>query len=99
MTELRSSRSIRISLREHSLCGFAGETTASRKLVCGVPQGSVLIALLFILYTAHIGLLIRTHGLLYHCYVDDAYIHFFFQPTECGALQFKAIACMSVIAG
>ena len=80
---------------------LAGETTASRKLVYGVPQGSVLKPLLLILYrpTAHIGLLIRTHGLLYHCDADDAHIYFVFQPTECGALQFKAIACMSVIGG
>ena len=78
---------------------LAGEMTAPRKLVCGVPQGSVLGPLLFILYTVDIGLLIRTHGLLYHCYADDTQIYFFCQPTECDALKFKVIACISGMAG
>ena len=87
-----------LTKRTQSVC-LAGEMTASRKLVCGVPQGSVLGPLLFILYTADIGLLIRTHGLLYHCYADDTQICFFCQPTECGALKSKVIACISGIAG
>ena len=66
--------------RIQSVC-LAGEMTASRKLVCGVPQGSVLGSLLFILYTADIGLLIRTHGLLYHCYADDRYTSSVSQPN------------------
>ena len=87
-----------LSERTQSVC-LAGEMTAQRKLVCGVPQGSVLGTLLFILYTADIGLLIRTHGLLYYYYAGDTQIYFFCQPTECGALKSKVIACISVIAG
>ena len=84
--------------RTQSVC-LAGEMTAPRKLVCGVPQGSVLGPLLFILYTTDIGLLIRTHVLLYHFYADNTQIYFFCQPTECSALKSKVIACISVIAG
>ena len=45
--------------RTQSVC-LADEMNASRKLVCGVLQGSVLKPLLFILYTADIVLLIHT---------------------------------------
>ena len=87
-----------LSERTQSVC-LAGEMTAPRKLVCGVPQGSVLGPLLFILFTADIGLLIRTHGLLYHCYADDIQTYFFCQLTECDALKSEVIACISGIVG
>ena len=49
---------IYISLRDHSPCTPADTLTTPRKLTCRVPQWSVLWPLLFILYTAYIGLLI-----------------------------------------
>ena len=41
------------------------------KLVCGVPQGSVLEPLYFCMYVYPIGSILRHHGINYYIYADD----------------------------
>ena len=47
------------------------EHSTSRKLLCGVPQGSVLGPILYSMCTAPFADIMRQHGLNFHFYPDD----------------------------
>ena len=55
------TQSVRIDGTDSSVC----------PLTCGLPQGSVLGPLLFLLYTSPLGDLIRKHDMSFHLYADD----------------------------
>ena len=65
-----------------------------RKLTTGIPQGSVLRQLLFTLYTADIGTVIKAHGLFHHSYAADNQLYSSCFPSDRDILRSKIISCI-----
>jgi len=54
---------------------FDGQLSTTQHLAFGVPQGSVLGPLIYVLYTAELSCVVAEHGLRLHQYADDSQIY------------------------
>ena len=78
-------------------CGSTASATT--RLVCGVPQGSVLGPVLFILYTVDLVSLVEGHDLGAHLYADDSQVYGSCQPAAVSELTAAVSRCVQDIAG
>ena len=59
-----------------------GYKSSLRSLDSGVPQGSVLGPLLYVLYTSPVADIIKSHDLQYHFYADDTQLYITFKTDS-----------------
>ena len=79
-------------------CVKINETISKTKnLVCGVPQGSLLGPLFYVLYTKGIEKIVEDHGLRVQCYADDCQVYISFEENEVNQTETKLVECLTDI--
>ena len=72
-------------------------TSSQSPVVHGVPQGSVLGPILFLLYVADLLKLIKWHQLVPNAYADDIQIYGFCRPSSVNCLADRVSACIDEV--
>jgi len=76
---------------------FKSRLSATDRLICGIPQGSVLGPLLFVLYTAEILNLVAENGLKAHSYADDTQIYVSAVASDAPAAVQRFDSCVELL--
>jgi len=86
-----------LSVPKQTVC-FNGVTSACHSVVCGVPLGSVLGRLLFLLYTADVALIAQRHRVAVHSYADDTQLYGRCQAPDGSTSASLLLCCVADIA-
>ena len=72
---------------------FRGQLSGILRLVFGIPQGSVLGPLLFLLYTAELLDIIKDQGMKAHSYADDTQVHVRTEAADVETAVQRFVSC------
>ena len=86
-----------LSGRTQSVCR-GGASSPPVDLSCGVPQGSVLGPILFVLYTADLPSVVQRHDLSPHLYADDTQVYGSCRPADVDSLLVRLSGCVNDVA-
>ena len=65
------------------IVSFNGKQSNKSAVVCGIPQGSILGLMLFLLYTADVIEIAHRHGITPHSYADDMQLSIHTPTSSC----------------
>jgi len=70
-------------------------TAPTRPVQFGVPKGSVLGPLLFVLYTAELSQVVTKHGIVLHQYADDCQVYVTTSPNDTSSAVDQFSRCLN----
>ena len=76
---------------------FDGTPPPPRKVRSGIPQGSIIGPLLYILHTADVAALVESLGFKVHLYTDDTQLYDFCSPSNAVVLASRVNTAIEVV--